>query len=171
MNYLVPERLETERLILRMFEESDWNSLHHMFSDPEAVKYTVKTPVADWQTWRYLAAYLGHWKMRGYGPYAVTKKDTGEMIGPIGLWYPGDWPEPEIKYSLAQAYWGNGYAVEAARAVQEMAFTTLSWKRLVSLVDIHNENSKKVAQKIGGVLEKTIPFRDTKADVFVYSPR
>lgn len=170
MSFLIPSSLETERLKLRLFLEKDWDDLHEMFKDEECVRYTVKTPLTHWQTWRTLASYLGHWQLRGYGPYAVEEKSSGRMMGPVGLWYPGDWPEPEIKWSLAREFWGKGYASEAATAVKEMVFENLKTNRLISLIFSKNQKSKSLAERIGGKYEKTIPFRDISADIFVYSP-
>lgn len=168
-SFLMPEAIETPRLTLRMFQEFDWKDLHVMFSDEECVRYTIKTPLADWQTWRTLAGYLGHWQIRGYGPYAVVEKVTGKMIGPVGLWYPGDWPEPEIKWSLAKCFWGKGYATEAALEIREIAKKKLKRDRLISLILSGNISSKAVAQRLGGIYEKTIPFRGEQADIFAYS--
>ena len=166
---LVPEIIETERLQLRMFQEHDWEPLCRMFRDEECVRYTLKTPQPDWMTWRWMTVYLGHWQIRGYGPYAAVEKKSNNMIGPVGLWYPGDWPEPEIKWSLTRQFWGHGYVTEAARAIQEMVVRELKWNRLISLIHPDNERSKAVAQRIGGGYEKTIPFRDGHADIFAYS--
>lgn len=106
--------------------------------------------------------------MRGYGPYAVVEKASGRMMGPVGLWSPGEWPEPEIKYSLGKAFWGKGYAVEAAQAVKQMTAEELKWRRLISLILPENESSKKVATRLGGVYEKTIPFREEQAMIYAY---
>jgi RimJ/RimL family protein N-acetyltransferase len=100
-----------------MFKDSDWKPLCQLFSDEECVRYTIQTILPDWQTWRTLASYVGHWKLRGFGPYAVVERATESMLGPIGLWYPGDWPEPEVKWALVRNAWGKGYATEAASAV------------------------------------------------------
>ena len=169
MKELMPTALETQRLELRMWRESDWAPLCQMFSDPECVRYTIGTPLPDWMTWRWLAAYLGHWQLRGYGPYAVVEKSTGKMVGPVGLWYPGDWPEPEMKWSLAREHWGKGFVTEAAHAVKALAAEVLEWRRLISLILPENERSKAVARRLGGVFEKTIPFRGGHAEVFVYA--
>jgi RimJ/RimL family protein N-acetyltransferase len=164
----IPEAIETPRLKLRMFDETDWDDLHEMFRDEECVRYTIGTPLAHWQTWRALASYIGHWQLRGYGPYAVVDRATRAMMGVVGLWSPGEWPEPEIKWSLARRFWGNGFATEAARAVRDMAASHLKWSRLISLVLPANERSKAVARRLGGHFEKTIAFRDSVADMFVY---
>ena len=165
---LVPALLDTSRLVLRMFEEADWDALHEIFRDEECVRYTIGAPLPRWQTWRTLASYIGHWHLRGYGPYAVLERSTGTMIGPVGLWYPGEWPEPEIKWSVARRFWGNGYASEAAAAVKAMAVRTLGWQRLISLIVSDNHRSKAVALRLGGRYEKTIPFRDGAAEIFAY---
>ena len=168
MTFLVPESIETARLHLRMFTGADWESLCQMFRDEECVRYTMTTPLTDWQTWRIMATYVGHWHLRGYGPYAVVEKTSGCMIGPVGLWYPGDWPEPEIKWSIVRECWGKGYASEAASAVLDMTARTLGRSRLISLILPENERSKAVARRLGGEHEKTISFRGGKADIFAY---
>ena len=168
MNPTVPLTLETPRLLLRPFEERDCDALHEMFGDEACVKYTIEQPLAPWQTWRSLAAYLGHWQLRGYGPYAVVERSTGTMVGPVGLWYPIEWPEPEIKWSLARRFWGCGFATEAATAVRDMAATVLRRTRLISVIRPGNTRSQAVARRLGGAHEKTIPFRGGEADVYAY---
>jgi RimJ/RimL family protein N-acetyltransferase len=151
-----------------MFEDSDWKPLCQLFSDEECVRYTIQTILPDWQTWRTLAAYVGHWKLRGFGPYAVVERATGTMLGPVGLWYPAEWPEPEVKWALVRTAWGKGYATEAASAVIDMAKQHLGWTRLISLIFPQNERSKNVAARLGGIYEETIPFRDAVAEIFAY---
>lgn len=168
MDPIVPLELETPRLSLRAFEERDCDSLHEMLGDEACVRYTIGQPLARWQTWRALASYLGHWQLRGYGPYAVVEKATSAMLGPVGLWFPIEWPEPEIKWSLARRFWGFGFATEAAAAVRDMAASVLRRSRLVSVIRPENTRSKAVAHRLGGVYEKTIPFREGVADVYAY---
>jgi RimJ/RimL family protein N-acetyltransferase len=165
---VAPAALATDRLELRLVEERDWDALHEMLGDEECVRYTIGLPLTRWQTWRMLAAYVGHWELRGYGPYAVVEPSSMTTMGVVGLWFPGDWPEPEIKWSLSRRFWGCGFATEAAEAVRDMAARDLGWSRLISLILPANTRSKAVAKRLGGVLEHTIPFRDGVADVFRY---
>jgi RimJ/RimL family protein N-acetyltransferase len=165
----VPDVLETGRLTLRLFDESDWLPLCELFSDEESVRHTIKTPLEDWQTWRMLACYIGHWRIRGYGPYAVISKEDGGLVGVVGLWCPGEWPEPELKWALQRRFWGRGYATEAAAAVRDMVKTELRWQRLISLIFQGNHRSIAVAQRLGAKHERTIPFRDGTADIFVHA--
>ncbi len=158
--YLIPKNIETERLILRTFKEKDWKDLYHYYSDAECMKYTVGRALADWETWRSLATMVGHWELRKYGPYAMELKETGKVIGPVGLWYPLEWPEPEVKWGLVRREWRKGYAREAVTAVLEMTREYLPDFHLISLILTENSGSIKLAESVGARYEKTIPFRD-----------
>ena len=92
--FLIPQRLETGRLLLRTFVNEDWRALHEHFSDPECTRYTFRRALTEAATWRAMASMAGHWDLRGYGPYAVEEKASGTVLGTVGPWYPLEWPEP-----------------------------------------------------------------------------
>ena len=166
MTYLVPEKIATERLILRTFQEQDWRDLFVLYSDAEATKYTLRRVLNEDDTWRTMAGFIGHWQLRGYGPYAVEEKASGTVLGNIGPWYPHAWPEPEIMWSLARPFWGKGFAREAARAVKQMAHQTLPDIRFISLIDKNNIRSKKLAETLGAKFEREILFKEHRAYVY-----
>jgi len=157
-NFAVPLRVETGRLVLRMFRQDDWRALHEYYSDAECMRFTFRRPLSESSTWRMVATMAGQWLLRGYGPYAVEDKATGAVLGAVGLWYPLEWPEPEIKWALARRHWGRGYASEAVRAVQRMAHEHLPQLRLISLIDSRNEASIRLALAVGATLEREIEF-------------
>ena len=159
-NYLIPVTVETSRLTLRMLREQDWRALHEHYADPLCTQYTQGRVLTEGETWRTMSSLLGHWMLRGYGPYAVTDKRSGDVLGVAGLWYPNDWPEPEILWSLVRKYWGQGFASEAARAVQRMAGEYLPEMSLISLIDARNIASIRVATSVGATFEKELPFRN-----------
>ncbi|MCB2186706.1 MAG: GNAT family N-acetyltransferase [Deltaproteobacteria bacterium] len=159
MKYLVPEELETERLLLRQFQDEDWRELHEMYSDEEATRYTVGHACTEGESWRLMAAIIGHWQLRGYGPYAAVEKASGRVVGPVGFWFPNDWPSPEIKYALARKFWGQGYAREAVLAIQRAGARHLPDIALISLIHRDNLASVKLAQSVGAVLERVEEFR------------
>lgn len=140
--------LETERLILRGWRESDFAMLCDMFNDKDVARYIGGTQ-PDFETWRLLACYIGHWDLRGFGFFCVTRKDTGQAIGHCGPWAPHGWPENEIGYSLVQSAQGNGFITEAAIACLEFAYKILGWQTAVSYVDAKNIASEAVAQRLG----------------------
>ena len=169
MDYLIPEKIETQRLVLRTFKEDDWIDLHQLYSDPKCTQYTIQRTLTEGESWRTMAGMIGHWQLRGYGPYAVEEKSTGKVLGPVGLWYPNDWPEPEIKWAISRAFWGQGYASEAARAVKQMAANYVQEISLISLIYSENERSIKLATALGAKFEKEIEFRGFVAHIFRHS--
>jgi len=166
MKILIPERLETKRTTLRSFVDFDWEHIHEYFSDPECMRYTIGRPLNESESWRAMASAVGHWVLKGYGPYAIECKESNRVCGIAGLWFPNDWPEPEIKWGLVRSYWGRGYATEAAREVRRMAQEWLPDLSLISLIFSGNNASARVAKTLGATLEKQIIFRDQKADIY-----
>ena len=146
--------------------EEDWRPLHAYYGDAESVRYTVGRPLNEGQTWRTLAGAVGHWTWRGYGPYTLVTKDEGSVVGISGLWYPGDWPEPEIKWALIPSARGRGLASEAARTVHAMARRHLPDLRLISLISVGNEASVRVALAVGAHLEREVDFRGGRAAIY-----
>ena len=109
----------TVRLIKAGQELSSDNpsDLHRVYSDPECTKYTSQRTLTEGERWRTMAGLIGHWQIRRYWPYAVEEKSTGRVMGCVGLWYPNDWPGPEIKWEISRSYWSQGFASEAASPV------------------------------------------------------
>lgn len=143
------EVIETERLVLRMFRESDTDAYADMMSDPEVMRFLGGQPVPRAEAWRNMAMILGHWQLRGYGMWAVEEKEGGEMVGRVGCWRPEGWPGLEVGWTLRRRFWGRGYATEAARASLDYAFTALDQPRVISLIAPDNVNSIRVAERLG----------------------
>jgi RimJ/RimL family protein N-acetyltransferase len=95
----------------------------------------------------------GHWALKGYGNWVLEARDTGELVGRAGLYYPPDWPELEVGWTVARKHWGKGYAAEAARAATAWAHDQLGVRHIVSLIHPANEQSIRVAEKLGEKLE------------------
>ena len=169
MKFLVPEQLETERLLLRQFQESDWKYLHEYYSDESATKYTWGRALNEAETWGTMCGMIGHWQIRGYGPYAVEEKASGTVLGPVGFWFPNDWPEPEIKWALAPRHWGKGFAKEAAMAVHAAGRKYLPDIKLISLIHPDNVPSIKLALAIGAHFEKTIEHEEGTFNIYRHS--
>ena len=158
MAFLVPEKIETERLLLRQFRDEDWPDLHEYYSDREATRYTFGRDLNEGDTWRIMSGMIGHWQLRGYGPYAVEHKSRGKVLGTVGFWYPNDWPEPEIKWGLAAHAWGQGFAAEAPRAVLQAGRIHLPELALISLIHPDNLPSIRLARAIGASFEREVPY-------------
>lgn len=91
-------RLETERLVMRMFREDDIESYARIFGDPEVARYLGHgKPLDRWEARRSLVFHVGHWSVRGYGMWAVEEKASGALVGRVGFYYPEDWPGTELE--------------------------------------------------------------------------
>jgi RimJ/RimL family protein N-acetyltransferase len=147
--------LETPRLILRPWRETDLDAHAAMMADPEIARFL------GWDArrqdrasaWRAMALYVGHWALRGYGLFAVEERESGDFIGRAGLWRPEGMTQVEIGWGLARQYWGRGYATEAGLAVRDWALGPLGLQRLISLIHVDNHRSAAVAERLGMRLE------------------
>ena len=158
MDLIVPETLETERLILRQFREEDLKDLYEYYSDEIATKYTFGRKLSEIDAWLTMCGIIGHWQLRGYGPYAVEEKASGKVLGPVGFFYPNIWPGSEIKWALARQHWGKGFASEAARAVQKVGREYMPDISLISFIVSENVASINLAVSIGAKFEKEVQF-------------
>lgn len=155
----IPLTLTTRRLTLRQFVHDDWPAMHEHYSDPDCTRHTLGRALSEGESWRTMASLLGHWVLRGYGPYALVEKASGRVIGTAGLWYPNDWPEPEIKWALVRRCWSQGFASEAVRAIQRDVAPHCSARPLISLIHSENAASIRLALAVGARLERELPFR------------
>ena len=146
---------ETERLLLRQWQEKDFGPFADYYADPETARFVGGVQDAD-QAWRRMASLIGHWALRGYGYWAVEEKGSGLFVGSVGLWRSPGWPELELGYWLVREGQGKGYATEAGAAARDAAFEALGADTLVSYIDPENEPSKRVAERLGARYETTI---------------
>ena len=147
--------LETERLRLRSWRNEDFEHFAAYYDDENLARYIGGT--CDRATaWRRFAAIVGHWQLRGYGPWAVEEKTSGAFVGGVGLWFPEGWPELEVGYWLVAAMQGKGYASEALMRSKSYAFDELGAETLVSYIHPENLASIRVAERAGAPCEATI---------------
>jgi RimJ/RimL family protein N-acetyltransferase len=164
--------LETSRLRLRQFAESDLDDYASMCADPEVMRYVgERGPLSREDTWRQLAMLVGHWALRGYGMWAVEELGSGAFVGRVGLHYPEGWPEPEIGWAIVRTYWGRGYAFEAATAALRTAFERLGWSRAISLIAPLNLRSIRLAERLGERFERNIVVRGQELSLYAIESR
>jgi RimJ/RimL family protein N-acetyltransferase len=146
--------LETERLILRMFREEDFEDYAVICADAEVTQYLADgRPLTRAEAWRQMAMILGHWQLRGYGIWAVEERASKKIIGRIGFFNPEGWPGFELGWVLGRAYWGKGYASEGASRALNHAFTEMGRDHVISVIHPDNLGSIRVAERIGERLE------------------
>jgi RimJ/RimL family protein N-acetyltransferase len=142
-------QLQTDRLILREFREEDLDAYADMCGDPQVMKFLGGKPLSRADSWRNMSTIVGHWLLKGYGMWAVQRKENSEMIGRIGCWQPEGWPGFEVGWTLRKAYWGYGYATEAAKAAIDYGFYQLKEVQIISLIRPDNLASRRVAERLG----------------------
>jgi RimJ/RimL family protein N-acetyltransferase len=162
--------IETDRLRLREWSESDFDPFAAFCADAELARFVGGACARD-DAWRRLAAIVGHWTLRGYGYWALEEKASGKLVGWCGLWCPEGWPEPEVGWSLLKAAHGKGYATEAARRSREHAYRSLGWTTLISFIHPQNRASVRVAERLGARLESTVILRGSEVEVFRHPAR
>tara|TARA_B100000029_G_C17495817_1_gene930804 strand:+ start:61 stop:579 length:519 start_codon:yes stop_codon:yes gene_type:complete len=148
---------ETKRLVLRRFENTDVDELTEVLEHPEVMEFSPSGPIDRTTVAKTIQKFEVHWKTWGFGQCAVAHKKDQKVIGYCGLTrfsnIDGE-AEDEIGYRLNRNYWGQGYATEAAQAIQTYGFTVVGLKRMVSMIDHNNVRSIRVAEKIGLHYEK-----------------
>jgi RimJ/RimL family protein N-acetyltransferase len=142
--------LTTERLVMREPAESDLDAVAAICADPEVMRWLGSEPLDRAESWRRMAYLVGHWRLRGFGQWALERRDTGECIGQAGLYRPEGWPGTEVGWTLAREHWGGGFATEAARAALDWGWRELrDLERIVSVIAPSNERSTAVARRLG----------------------
>ena len=150
--------IETDRLILRGWKESDFYPFIEMNMDPAVMKYfpTTWTDEKSRMAIHDMATHFAQW---GYGPYAAELKSDGRFIGTIGLYHPNfesDFtPCVEILWRLTKDAWGRGLATEGAKEILNYGFNRLKIHKIYSFTSILNIPSLKVMEKIGMAKVKT----------------
>jgi RimJ/RimL family protein N-acetyltransferase len=142
-------RLATPRLIMREWRDSDLDAFAGFFGDIEVMRHLSGETQARNDSWRTMASAAGHWVLRGYGLWVVERKSDGAVVGRVGLINSEGWPALEVGWTLGRAFWGQGYATEAAQAAMNYGFLTQGVDRLISLIAPANQASRAVARRLG----------------------
>lgn len=150
-------KLETERLILRPWEETDTESLYKYAKDPAV------GPIAGWPYHRNIEESREIIKdvLCGQECYAVCLKADNIAIGCIELKLKGNTDmteredECELGYWIGQEFWGQGLIPEAARKLLRHGFEDLGMQVIWCGYYDGNEKSKRVQEKLGFVHHHT----------------
>ena len=142
--------LETEHLLLRELTQEDYPMLSAILQDSQTM-YAYEGPFSDEETQAWLERNLKRYNEDGFGLWAVVLKETRIMIGQTGLTWQsiGNTKVLEIGYLFNRAYWGKGYATEAAIACKHHAFSVLNAQEVYSIIRDTNSASMHVAMRAG----------------------
>ena len=140
----------SERLLIRPLHLDDIEDWTRYLADPRATEYypnLMKSDI-DNRADKWIRRQLERYAEGSIGLMALIKRSTGNFVGQCGLLkqHIEGRDEIEIGYHLFPAFWGKGYATEAARKFKHIAFTKYNFATLISIIMIGNIASQKVAE-------------------------
>jgi ribosomal-protein-alanine N-acetyltransferase len=159
--HLSTMRLETDRLIIRPYLESDLMESFELMQNPELFTY-MHMGVLSLDEYKELFKWLidsynTSFKMPFKYSFAIRKKATGVFIGWCGV---GELdfsaPDKELYYLIGRDHWGNGYATEAAAALTAYSFDVIGLDRLYAKADSKNVASLRIFEKLGFVFDRVL---------------
>lgn len=168
--YTYRDGIETARLKTHYLTKEDVRDWASFFEDEESQKYIPRfdmkdnTAIADF----WIERQMDRYKAGRYGLQALVDKQSKRFVGLCGLLAQevDGKIELEIGYHILREFWGQGYAPEAARAFMEYAFDELHADSVISIIDVDNVKSQRVAEKNGLECEKRTTWKGM--EIFVY---
>jgi RimJ/RimL family protein N-acetyltransferase len=177
-------QIETERLLLRKPRREDAEALLDLVGDAASMIPIGSVPGGIEVAVEHLERWQRRWENNGMGPFLVVHRAGGNVIGRVGplVWSSATWEtaalaeagadaEIELGWAIQSAYWGRGYAPEAARAVRQWVYDERGVERLISLIDPANTNSARVAEKLDAEPTETVELFDGSPATIWVHPR
>jgi RimJ/RimL family protein N-acetyltransferase len=144
--------LRTARLCLRPWRVEDLEPFAALNADPRVMEFypALLTRAESEARFEKIRA---HFAEHGFGMWVVEESGGAPFVGVAGLTVP-DFVAPftpcvDVGWRLAAAFWGRGYATEAARAALEFGFGALGLREIVAMTTVANARSRRVMEKLG----------------------
>lgn len=137
--------LNTERLLIRIFQPNDWKDLHEYLSIEEVLKYEPGS-VCDEMDCKQIASERSQSNIF----MAVVLRESNKMIGHIyfNQTQPFEFLTWELGYIFNPGYYGNGYATEACRAILQYGFEMLGAHRIIAMCNPENHSSWRLLERL-----------------------
>lgn len=151
---------KTDRQDLIPIDDASVEALAAVFAKPEVWQFPYGRAFTRSETGEFAASQAEHWSALGFGLWMLVHRESTRPLGYAGLavptFLPQVLPAVEVGWRLDPQVWGQGYATEAANAALEDAFTILELEEVISLPQVDNPPSARVAERIGMKASKTI---------------
>ena len=147
--------LETTRLLMREFQESDAEGMYELNNDPDVIRYTGDDPFLSVEAAREFIRQYDSYNKFGCGRLTLLLKTTSEYIGWCGLKYDPKSIETDLGFRLLKKFWNKGYATEASLRSIKHGFNDLKIEKIIGRAMEDNTASIRVLKKTGMVFEKT----------------
>ncbi len=156
---------ESDRLGFRRWKAYDREVFARMNADPQVMEYFPST-LTQTESDELIGRFEQHAAEKGYGIWAVERKEDSAFIGYIGLlkvdFDAGFQGAVEIGWRLDNKFWKRGYATEGAKACLDYAFGVLGLVEICSFTATINHPSETVMQRIG--MKKAVEFDHPKLE-------
>jgi len=163
--------LETPRLILREWTESDVPELVPLIGAREVAETTLRIPhpYQEEHARKFIASLPKENELR----LAIRLRSDGRLLGGIGLHPQVEHQRAELGYWIGVPFWGNGYATEAARELVRYGFETLKLNRIFAGHFEGNPGSRAILLKLGmryeGCARQSVVKWGKLMDVHIYA--
>lgn len=147
---MMPEQIETERLVIRPFTPSDVEEAFGWLGDPDVMSFTpAGTDKSLEITQNRIASYMKHHAIHGFSKWMMVDRITGEAVGDAGLLVLESSRNIDLGFRIASKHWGKGLATEAASAWIRTAISNLHLNQITAIAHPENHASHKVLNKVG----------------------
>jgi RimJ/RimL family protein N-acetyltransferase len=145
-------QLFVQRLILRSWRDSDRRPFAEMSEDADVMEHLRSLATRDaCNAW--IGFQINHESSHGFCLWALESRASGIFMGAAGLLHVGFvahfTPAVEVGWRLARPFWGQGFAVEAARAALQFGFEEICLTEVVAHGSVRNGRSRRVMEKLG----------------------
>ncbi len=161
---------QTDRLLLRRMTVHDASFMLALLNDPSFHEFIgdrgVRT-ISDAEAYVRdgpLASYATH----GFGLYLVTLRSDGTPIGICGLIRRAGLDDADLGFAYQPAFWGHGYAAEAARAVLRHARDDAELPRVAAIVSPNNVRSIRLLTQLGLQFVREMQLTPDASPVLLY---
>jgi ribosomal-protein-alanine N-acetyltransferase len=169
-SYYYTDGLSSSRIVTRFITQEDVAVWSPFFDDPFSVAYLPDygLPSSTARAQHWIDRQQMRYSKQLYGLQAIIEKSTGNFLGQCGLITQeiDGQTEIEVGYHILKQYRGQGFAPEAARLFIDFAFDHHQSDSVISIIDVRNTNSQRVADKNGLLSEKQVRYMEL--DVFIY---
>ena len=158
MEHIGTIKIETEKIILRRFVDSDAEAMFcNLYSDAEAMRFLPwETHTGIFETKKHISGYIDGYENQDFYAWAIVTKDSKEPIGFIDTLVDNTINAIKVDYGIGKPWWNKGYTSKALSALICFAFERVKANRVYATHDPRNPNSGKVMIKCGMTYEGTL---------------
>ncbi len=166
MNY----QYETERLYLKLFDESDADFLIELYNTPKFIQYVGDRNLKTIEQGRQyiIERFYPQIEKLAFGNYVIILKESGHKIGGVGIFEREGLDVMDIGFSFLPEYEGKGFGFEAANKLLNIAKHDFGVSKVSAITIKENLASQRLIEKLGLQFQKLIRLPNDPEDLLYY---